>query len=104
MKGPVPKPVYEEIRKKYQERIIATHARGDQTAATEIARSIEQEFVDAGNARGLPGQTATPHERIAVDVATARNAKAEARGESELLVARTIADAAESASVRINNS
>jgi hypothetical protein len=82
-------------------RIIALHAGGDESRAEDLAKAIEQEFVDAAKAKGLPGQVATPYERIAVDLATACGVQASANSDSDILVARTLA-AAERASDRIS--
>lgn len=104
MKGPIPLSIYPELRQKYEEGIVAAHSVGDSSMARDLAKSIEQEFVDAAKAQGLPGQSATPQERIAIDVATAREAQAAAKGESDILVTRALTEAAVRASERVNES
>ena|SRR6266851_1910429 len=102
MKGPVPIPIYKAVREKYEAQILAAGS-SSKDARDQLEVSIEQEFVDAANAQGFPGQAALPHERIAVDLDAAKQALAAAKGDEDIQVARILADAAKRASDRINS-
>ena len=91
-KGPVPISVYPEIREKFRDRIVAVFSKGESQARKRLAKEIEQEFFDAAQAQGLPGQ-ATPYERATADLEASGTVLKAAKSADEVLVARVLANA-----------
>ena len=101
-KGPVPITVYPEIREKFRDRIVAVFRQDEPQARKRLAKEIEQEFFDAAQAKGLPGQ-ATPYERAMADSEASGTALKAAKGADDVLVTRVLADASRRAFNRIDS-